>query len=117
MLRPITVALGRQVLFQQKRALSVAALSSGSAFWRTTSLPAAAVSARFLSSVTVPPPPTSNHPHTPLPNASGSIVYTETDEAPALATYSLYPYIAKVDNKTLLFLFLVSRSRCSAERK
>jgi hypothetical protein len=48
------------------------------------------------TSVKVPPPPTSNHKHTPLPGAQGSIIYTETDEAPALATYSLYPVIAKV---------------------
>ena len=39
----------------------------------------------------VPPPPTSNHPHSPLPNAAASIIYTETDEAPALATYNLLP--------------------------
>jgi hypothetical protein len=48
------------------------------------------------SSVTVPPPPTSNHPHHKLEGAEGMIIYTETDEAPALATYSLYPVIAKV---------------------
>jgi hypothetical protein len=44
----------------------------------------------------IPPPPKSNHPHVPLPNAKGTIIYTETDEAPALATFSLYPLIAKV---------------------
>ena len=48
------------------------------------------------TSVEVPPPPTSNHEHTPLAGAQGSIIYTETDEAPALATYSLYPVIKKV---------------------
>lgn len=48
------------------------------------------------TSVKVPLPPTSNHKYTPLPGAQGSIIYTETDEAPALATYSLYPVIAKV---------------------
>jgi hypothetical protein len=48
------------------------------------------------TSVKVPPPPTSNHKYTPLPGAQGSIIYTETDEAPALATYSLYPVISKV---------------------
>lgn len=40
--------------------------------------------------------PSSNHVHKPLPNAKGTIIYTETDEAPALATYSLYPVIQKV---------------------
>lgn len=50
----------------------------------------------WMSTVTVPPPPTSHHPHTPLQGAQGSIIYTETDEAPALATYSLYPAVAKV---------------------
>lgn len=38
----------------------------------------------------------SNHKHFPLPNAQGSVIYTETDEAPALATYSLYPVVSKV---------------------
>lgn len=51
---------------------------------------------RFLSTVSMPSPPTSNHAHKPLPGAKGSIVYTETDEAPSLATYSLLPVIAKV---------------------
>lgn len=39
--------------------------------------------------------PTSNHPYTPLPGAKGSIIYTETDEAPALATYSFLPVLRK----------------------
>ena len=47
---------------------------------------------RFLSAVS----PSSNHAHAPIPNAKGTIIYTETDEAPALATYSLYPVIKKV---------------------
>jgi hypothetical protein len=51
--------------------------------------------------IPVPKPPTSNHPHTPLPNAHGSMIYTETDEAPALATYSLYPVISKVSKRKL----------------
>ena len=46
--------------------------------------------------VSIPSPPTSNHHHVNLPNAQGSIIYTETDEAPALATYSLYPVVAKI---------------------
>ncbi len=49
----------------------------------------------------IPPPPTSHHPHEPLPSAKGSIIYTETDEAPALATYSLLPVIAKVRQLTV----------------
>jgi len=48
-----------------------------------------------MSTVSIPEPPTSNHYHVPLANVTDTIVYTETDEAPALATYSLYPYIAK----------------------
>ena len=50
----------------------------------------------FSSVVDVPPPPTSNHPHKPLVGAKGSIIYTETDEAPALATFSLLPVFNKV---------------------
>lgn len=45
--------------------------------------------------VETPPPPTSNHPHTPLPYSKGSILYCETDEAPALATFSLLPIFQK----------------------
>jgi isocitrate dehydrogenase len=44
----------------------------------------------------IPPPPTSHHPHKSLPGAQGKIIYTETDEAPALATYSLYPAVNKI---------------------
>lgn len=44
----------------------------------------------------LPEPPTSNHLHSPVPGAQGSILYTETDEAPALATYCLYPIFHKV---------------------
>ena len=51
---------------------------------------------RFSASVDVPPAPTSNHPHAKLSGAKGKIIYTETDEAPALATYSLYPAVAKI---------------------
>jgi Monomeric isocitrate dehydrogenase len=50
----------------------------------------------WMSTVDVPPPPTSHHAHTKLPNAQGTIIYTETDEAPALATYSLYPAVNKI---------------------
>lgn len=52
-----------------------------------------------MSSIDIPLPPTSNHHHTPLPNAEGKIIYTETDEAPALATYSLLPFINKFGAK------------------
>ena len=44
----------------------------------------------------MPLPPTSNHPHSKLATAQGSLIYTETDEAPALATYSLLPILKKV---------------------
>jgi hypothetical protein len=50
----------------------------------------------FFSTLVIPPPPTSNHKHKPLVGAQGSVIYTETDEAPALATYSLLPVISKV---------------------
>jgi Monomeric isocitrate dehydrogenase len=46
--------------------------------------------------IDIPPAPTSHHVHTPVPGALGSIIYTETDEAPALATFSLYPVVAKI---------------------
>lgn len=39
--------------------------------------------------------PSSNHIHNKLENAKGSIIYTETDEAPALATFSLLPSLSK----------------------
>lgn len=60
------------------------------------------LSARYFSSVEVPNPPTSNHPHHDLPNANGSLIYTETDEAPALATFSLLPILTKVRRGRLL---------------
>eukprot|EP00956_Cyclotella_meneghiniana_P031322 scaffold81925_cov76-Cyclotella_meneghiniana.AAC.2 len=66
---------------------------------------------RSFSDVALPEPPTSNHPHKPLPGAKGRLIYTETeltlhlayiavvygysDEAPALATFSLLPVLAK----------------------
>ena len=59
------------------------------------------LSARYFSSVEVPNPPTSNHPHHDLPNANGSLIYTETDEAPALATFSLLPILTKVSRQRI----------------
>lgn len=50
----------------------------------------------WMSSVAVPDAPTSNHAYNKVDGADGTIIYTETDEAPALATYSLYPAVAKV---------------------
>lgn len=48
------------------------------------------LSRRWLSSadIELPPAPTSLHSHTPIEGAKGRIIYTETDEAPALATVS-----------------------------
>ena len=90
------------------RRAAVAALqrTSGPNAFRSTTFPrsttpllATTTTQRFwMSTVDVPPAPTSNHPHKPLPGAKGSIIYTETDEAPALATYSLYPAVAEVRN-------------------
>eukprot|EP00569_Conticribra_weissflogii_P005805 CAMPEP_0171337616 /NCGR_PEP_ID=MMETSP0878-20121228/6798_1 /TAXON_ID=67004 /ORGANISM="Thalassiosira weissflogii, Strain CCMP1336" /LENGTH=861 /DNA_ID=CAMNT_0011839259 /DNA_START=114 /DNA_END=2699 /DNA_ORIENTATION=- len=54
-----------------------------------------AMTIRSMSDVEVPEPPTSNHPHRPVPGASGKLIYTETDEAPALATFSLLPVLSK----------------------
>jgi len=45
--------------------------------------------------VALPEPPFSNHPHKAIPGASGQLIYTETDEAPALATFSLLPILSK----------------------
>lgn len=39
--------------------------------------------------------PTSNHPYRHIPGATGKLIYTETDEAPALATFSLLPVLSK----------------------
>jgi hypothetical protein len=51
---------------------------------------------RSFSDLNIPSPPTSIHPHTPNTSAKGSLIYTETDEAPALATFSLLPILNKV---------------------
>jgi hypothetical protein len=62
---------------------------------------------RSFAAVTAP---SSNHKHSPLPTAVGSVIYTETDEAPALATYSLYPVVAKVRTIFSTYLVVVSRT-------
>eukprot|EP00980_Cylindrotheca_fusiformis_P016971 scaffold5159_cov112-Cylindrotheca_fusiformis.AAC.25 len=59
-------------------------------------LPGSSLAHWFSVAVEIPPPPTSHHPHTTLPNAKGTIIYTETDEAPALATYSLFPAVSRI---------------------
>jgi len=54
--------------------------------------------ARFLSDTHVystPSPPTSTHPHPNTNTKNDTLIYTETDEAPALATFSLLPIISK----------------------
>jgi isocitrate dehydrogenase len=48
-----------------------------------------------MSDLALPEPPTSNHPHHNLSGAKGQLIYTETDEAPALATFSLLPVLTK----------------------
>lgn len=98
MLRPMTVALaGRHLALKRTAPLVSNSLLSHLSKTTTQFTPAAAaVTVRFLSDVNIPEAPTSNHAHAPLSNAKGKIVYTETDEAPALATYSLYLWFAKV---------------------
>jgi hypothetical protein len=73
---------------------SVVATPVASLRWMKNSF--SSVAAATGEVVSVPSPPTSNHHHVNLPHAQGSIIYTETDEAPALATYSLYPVVAKI---------------------
>jgi len=58
----------------------------------------------FSTATSIPDPPSSNHFHKPLADAKGSVIYTETDEAPALATYSLYPVISKVQTNIFIFV-------------
>ena len=93
----------RAVVTAVTQRVAARSTSRSAAAWTPLRLSAGANSqrARWMSSVDVPPPPTSNHEHTPLSGAQGSIIYTETDEAPALATYSLYPVIQKVREKYL----------------
>lgn len=70
-------------------------LSSSASYSSSSSSSRRCFSSAADGALVVPDPPTSTHRHHPLPHATGSIIYTETDEAPALATYSLYPVIAK----------------------
>ena len=57
---------------------------------------------RYFSSATATTAPSSNHKHTPLPTAQGSVIYTETDEAPALATYRSIPSLPSWPRSVLL---------------
>jgi isocitrate dehydrogenase len=72
------------------------AIQRNSHAYATRSIMKRSFSATSSDSLEIPPAPTSNHPHTKLPNAQASIIYTETDEAPALATYSLFPVVKKI---------------------
>jgi hypothetical protein len=95
--RPISSLVNRQMMFATSSGAPSAFRSHVADPWSKTPM------ARKFSSedLGIPPPPTSHHPHEPLPSAKGSIIYTETDEAPALATYSLLPVIAKVRQLTV----------------
>jgi hypothetical protein len=102
-LRTATVASRTQMLSAASHLRTVYSESSSNAFSSLLQPEAMTTSSLNMqkswlstSSVSVPAPPTSNHPHHKLEGAEGMIIYTETDEAPALATYSLYPVIAKV---------------------
>ena len=103
-IRPVAVAaLQRQVNRWTGAARSVASRSNALFAKRTNQRVS-------MSTVAVPEAPTSNHAHTKLTGAKGTIIYTETDEAPALATYSLYPAVAQVGeviDKSILSSFLL----------
>ena len=53
----------------------------------------------WLSSVHVPPLPTSNHIHKPLTNPGAAIIYTEKDGDPALANLAKTP-VANIEDNT-----------------
>ncbi|KAL3907337.1 MAG: hypothetical protein SGARI_003586, partial [Bacillariaceae sp.] len=82
-------------MLMQRAAAALAASTPRSVF-RHSKIASSLANQRCWMSTEVPPAPTSGHPHKPLANAQGSIIYTETDEAPALATYSLYPAVNKI---------------------
>jgi hypothetical protein len=94
------VIAARSLAYRRSNAsASVATVTLGSRMMRMTNQSfssTVAASADEASSLNIPLAPTSNHPHTKLANAQASIIYTETDEAPALATYSLYPVVKKI---------------------
>jgi hypothetical protein len=47
----------------------------------TSTIRKASLTTRLMSSeVVLPEPPTSNHPHTPIPGVTGKLIYTETGE-------------------------------------
>jgi len=73
----------------------VTSLARSRASARVLSLrPSLAAGVRALTS-DAPTAPTSSHPYRSIPGATGRLVYTETDEAPALATFSLLPVLSK----------------------
>ena len=63
----------------------------------------------FTTALSMDKPPTSNQPHLTMSNAKGSLIYTVTDEAPALATFSLLPILTKV---SLSHQYVKSHSYC-----
>jgi hypothetical protein len=96
-------------------AVAVTVVSSGRCGWGRP-IPTTTTSAlRSFSSVQQPMPllpPSSNHRHVPMPHAQGTVIYTETDEAPALATYSLYPVVSKVQSLVVcVFAHTLERER------
>jgi len=77
-------------------ARSLATRRTASVSRMTKSFSSTASAAADEAALDIPSAPTSNHVHTKLANAQASIIYTETDEAPALATYSLFPVVNKI---------------------
>jgi len=91
-----TAFLARKNISISTRAASSLSLPSNHTTRRSRINPATASSCRALSSdVSMPEAPTSTHPFQPIPSANSSLIYTETDEAPALATFSLLPILTK----------------------
>ena len=95
---PRTIAASLPAGFDQvsfviaNRRLSTAFAGPRDGLWTSK----VSLTTRLMSSeLVMPEPPTSNHPHTPIPGVTGKLIYTETDEAPALATFSLFPVISK----------------------
>lgn len=95
---PRTIAASLPAGFDQvsfviaNRRLSTAFAGPRDGLWTSK----VSLTTRLMSSeLVMPEPPTSNHPHTPIPGVTGKLIYTETDEAPALATFSLFPVLSK----------------------